>query len=389
MDRRLLWLSAGAFATSLMAFVFAGLLPLISASTGISISQVGYLVTVYSLSYAIGTPILSAIAGAADRRRVIALALVVFVAGNLLAATGSSYPSLMAAQVVMGSAAGLFAATAQATAIALAGPEHRARAVATVVGGTTIAVAFGAPFASLVGNLAGWRATYLVVGAFALICLAVLWLRLPRGLPGLTLTLAERVAALGQPGILPSLGVTLLYLTGAFTVIAYMAPLAIDGAGLPVEMLPVMLLAFGIGAVAGNYASGQLADRIGPKRMIVVALLSTSVICVLITAILEFLPKDIAGPALIGIMLPWGVIGWTFPPAQASRLVGLAPELANLTLPLNVSAMYFGMALGSFVGGRALEFAPAAELALIAAPFPLIGLALLRFGARKAAPLPA
>ena len=46
---------------------------------------------------------------------------------------------------------------------------------------------------------------------------------------------------------LPSLVVTFLYLTGGFIVICYMAPLA-DGAGLPVAVLPGMLLAFGIAA---------------------------------------------------------------------------------------------------------------------------------------------
>ncbi|WP_442582774.1 MFS transporter [Mesorhizobium sp. ASY16-5R] len=376
MDKRLIWLAVGAFATSTVAFVFAGLLPLISASAGISVSDAGHLVTAYSLAYAIGTPILSAIAGAADRRRVIALALVCFMAGNGLAAASDSFFTLLCAQVIMGMSAGLFAATAQATAVALASPEHRTRAVATVLGGTTFAVALGAPLAALVGNLAGWRSAYLVVACLALICLTVLWTQLPRGLPGLKLSLSERIAALGRPGILPSLGVTLLYLTGAFMIIAYMAPLAL-AAGLPVAVLPGMLLAFGIGAVAGNYASGVLADRLGPSRMIVMALLASASICVAMSAIIELLPPELAGPLLVGIMLPWGFIGWTFPPAQASRLVGHAPELANLTLPLNVSAMYFGIAAGSFIGGRLLEIAPASELGLAAAAFPLAALVVI------------
>src|SRR5688500_17457695 len=71
MDRRLIWLAVGAFATSTVAFVFAGLLPLISASAKISIAEAGHLMTVFSLSYAIGTPILSTLFGAVDRRRVI------------------------------------------------------------------------------------------------------------------------------------------------------------------------------------------------------------------------------------------------------------------------------------------------------------------------------
>lgn len=374
MDRRLLWLAVGAFATSTVAFVFAGLLPLISESAGISVSDAGHLMTAYSLAYAIGTPILSTIAGATDRRYVIAVALLTFLAGNSLAAASDSFATLLAAQIVMGMSAGLFASTAQAAAVALSGPEHRARAVATVLGGTTFAVALGAPFASLVGNLAGWRAAYMVVAVLALFCLAVLWLRLPRGMPGLKLSLSQRVAAIGRPGILPSLAVTLLYLTGGFIIIAYLGPLATQGAGLPVAVLPGMLLAFGLGAIAGNYASGQLADRLGAGRMIVMALLASSVICLGMTAILELLPRAFAGPALIAIMLPWGFVGWTFPPAQASRLVGHAPELANLTLPLNVSAMYFGIALGSFLGGRILESAPASGLGLAAATFPLAAL---------------
>ena len=93
----------------------------------------------------------------------------------------------------MGMAAGLFAATAQATAVMLAGLEHRAKAVAAVVGGTTFAVALGAPLGSLIGNLAGWRATFLFVGLLARAvrrsCCALM---LPRGLPGVRLTLAER-----------------------------------------------------------------------------------------------------------------------------------------------------------------------------------------------------
>src|SRR5690606_8441184 len=140
MDRRLVWLAVGAFATSTVAFVFAGLLPLISASAKISIAEAGRLMTVFSLSYAIGTPIVSTLFGAVDRRRVIAFALLCFIAGNVLAAASGSYLGLLGAQIVMGTAAGLFAATAQAAAIALSSPVHRARAVSAVLGGTTLAV---------------------------------------------------------------------------------------------------------------------------------------------------------------------------------------------------------------------------------------------------------
>lgn len=384
MDKRLTWLAVGAFATSTVAFVFAGLLPLIAASANVTIAEAGHLMTVFSLAYAIGTPLLSTLFGAMDRRRVIAIALGFFIIGNTAAAASASYLGLLGAQTVMGAAAGLFASTAQAAAIALSGPEHRARAVSTVLGGTTMAVAFGAPLGAMIGNFGGWRASYVFIAALAFICLSVLWLRLPHGIEGVRLSLRERVLVIARPGILPALATTFLYLTGGFAVIAYLGPLATQGAGMPVSMVPAMLLVFGIGAVIGNYSSGQVADRLGATRVVALSLIGAAIISLLLALILEFAPRNLAGPLLIALMLPWGILGWMFPPAQASRLVAIAPELAGLTMPLNVSAMYFGIALGSFVGGQTLKLSPPAELGIVAAVFSLGALGVLAASARHA-----
>jgi predicted MFS family arabinose efflux permease len=294
---------------------------------------------------------------------------------------------LTAAQIVMGAAAGLYSSTAQATAVMLAGVEHRARAVAAVVGGTTLAVALGAPIGSLIGNLAGWRMTFLFVGVVALLCAAALSLWLPRGLPGVKLTLSERVLTITRPGVLPALTVTFLYLTGGFVVLCYLAPLATEGAGLPVTTIPAMLLAFGVGAVIGNFASGRLTDRLGATRVVVFSLIASVAICIAITLMLQLLPSQNAGPLLNIIMVPWGIIGWTFPPAQASHIVALSPDVTYLTLPLNMSAMYFGVAAGSFVGGRALMAMPAADLGIIAGGFPLAALLVLFANARLRRPV--
>ncbi|CAI2933707.1 MFS transporter [Aminobacter niigataensis] len=384
MDKRLIWLAVGSFAMSTVGFVFSSLLPAIAGDAHVSVPFAGYLIMAFSLAYAVGAPVLSALAGEIDRRRVLAATMLVFVAGNIIAATSSSFGGLLVAQIVMGMAAGLYAATAQATAVSLAGPEHRARAIAVVVGGTTFAVALGAPVGSLIATMWGWRGTFLAIALLSISCAAILWVRLPRGSRGGKLTLGERFTAIARPGILPSLLVTLLYLAGGFTVISYIAPLALEGAGLPAIALPGMLLAFGAGAVIGNLSSGYLADRIGATRMVVLSLLMSSGFCLAIALTLKLLPHHIAGPVLIGLMVPWGIIGWAFPPAQASRIVGFAPELAHLTLSLNASALYFGIAFGTVIGGRVLEFATPSDLGLVAAAFPLVALAVLALSRRSA-----
>jgi predicted MFS family arabinose efflux permease len=194
------------------------------------------------------------------------------------------------------------------------------------------------------------------------------------------------VLAIARPGVFAALSVTFLYLTGGFVVISYLAPLAVEGAGLPASAVPGMLLVFGVGAVVGNHASGRLADRLGAARVVGASLVAFTAVCVAIFLVLTKAPAAAAGPLIMALMLPWGVVGWIFPPAQASRIVMLAPELADLTLPLNASAIYFGIAAGTVIGGQVLRVGPPAELALVAAGFPVAALAVLlaRRGRRPA-----
>jgi DHA1 family inner membrane transport protein len=385
MDYRLLCLAVGTFTISTVGFAFSGLLPLIAADTHVAVAEAGLVITAYSLAYAIGAPVLSAVAGTFERRHLLCAAMLAFVVGNLVAAASPVFGTLIGAQLVMGASAGLFVATAQATAVSLVEPHHRARAVSLVFTGTTFAVALGAPLGSLIASLWGWRETFVCVAVLGLACVAVIWLWLPRDMRGSKLSLRERLDAIGRPGIASALMVTLFYLAGGFVIIGYFAPLAMDGAGLSELVLPAILLSFGLGAVIGNLASGYLADRIGATRVIAITLIVSIAFSITISLGLKWLPAAVAGPALIGVMFPWGVIGWAFPPAQASRLAGFAPDAAHLTLSLNVSALYFGIALGTLVGGRVLEYAEASDLGFAAAIFPIAALAVLAIGERRLA----
>ncbi|RWJ56908.1 MAG: MFS transporter, partial [Mesorhizobium sp.] len=69
----------------------------------------------------------------------------------------------------------------------------------------------------------------------------ILWYRLPRGIVGTKLPLRQRLAATLRPGVPSILLTTLLALTGAFTVFAFVAPLAVEGGGLSPIALPGML----------------------------------------------------------------------------------------------------------------------------------------------------
>jgi predicted MFS family arabinose efflux permease len=232
----------------------------------------------------------------------------------------------------------------------------------------------------------------MAIAAVGTLAGAVLWWRLPRGLTGTPLSLRQRVAGAMRPGVLPMLLTTLMTLTGAFAVFSYIAPLAMQGTGLSEFALPAVLLAFGIGAVIGNIAGGQAADRFGATRTVCWSLALSAAVLFGFSAI-PSLPHAFAGPVLILAMVPWGVVGWAFPPAQASRILAIAPDDAPVVLSLNGSALYLGVALGSVVGAEVLRAGSPADLGWVAALFPLIGLAILlaaaAHGNRSAAIAPA
>lgn len=387
MDTRLIWLALGTFAVGVEGFVIATLLPAIAADSGVTITQAGYLVFAYAIAYAVGAPVLSALTGRFDRRPLLAVVALVFAAGAVLAAVSQGYVMLLVARLIIAASAGLYAATAQAAAVTLAPAERRARAVATVVAGTTMAVALGAPIGAFLSGFAGWRGTYFAIAGVGVLTAAAIWLTLPRGTQGDRRGLGERLGVLSVPGLLPALLTILLYMTGPFAAFIYLGPVTTRLMGLDAGLLPFVMLAYGLGAALGNPLGGQLSDRIGAQATVTIAAVLNIGFLLLLGAI-PLLPQAAVMPAYFAFMVAWGVAGWMFVPGQVSRVVALSPTSAPLALSLNASFLYLGTALGALVGGLVLEHLPINELGLVAAIFPALALGVLIVSRPRSVPMP-
>ncbi|HWN35367.1 MAG TPA: MFS transporter, partial [Pseudonocardia sp.] len=160
-------LAFGTFAVGTDAFVIAGLLPAISHSLSVSVGAAGQLVSVFSIAYAVLSPVLAALTGNWSRRTVLVTALLVFAAGNVATAVVPGYPLVLAARVLAAAGAAMFTPNAGATAATIAGDQRRGRAIAVVTVGLTSSLALGAPLGTAIGNAWGWRATMWFVTALA------------------------------------------------------------------------------------------------------------------------------------------------------------------------------------------------------------------------------
>jgi MFS transporter, DHA1 family, inner membrane transport protein len=180
----LLILSIGTFTLGVDGFVLSGLLPQVAASLHVSASTAGQLTTLFALVYAVSSPVIAAVAGAWDRRALLAAGMAVFIAGMIVQATGPDFAAVAAGRVLAALGTAGYQATAYSTAGILSDDPHRARSLAVVAGGSSVALVAGLPFGILVGQTWGWRAAMWVLVAVALLSAMAVWLLPPAHAPG-------------------------------------------------------------------------------------------------------------------------------------------------------------------------------------------------------------
>lgn len=337
-------LSAANFVIGMGAFVVVGVLEPLGASLGVSDAQAGTLMTVYAIAYAVLSPLLVAATGHIGRRRVLTLGLALFTVSMLLTAFAPSLGWVNAARILAAAGAGMFTPVAAAVAASLYPPEVRAKVLAAVFFGLTIAQVAGVPAGSFIAYTFGWRWTFICVLVLALPCLVLLWRQVPAGLTFEPVSLSDLKGMLGQPRLLLAIFFTGTFLGAIYVPYTFIAPLLSEMMGYERAGISATLAVFGIGAVIGNILGGIMADRIGWK-------ITLSLLCLCQMAIMpfySFLPFEPG--AVVVLFLVWSICGWSFMAGQQMRLITLAGARAPVVLAMNAAAIYVGAAIGSAVG---------------------------------------
>jgi predicted MFS family arabinose efflux permease len=380
------WLALGTFAIGTEGFMIAPLLPRMAADLRVGVWVVGQLVTVFALTYAVSSPILTALTGSFDRRKLLLLSMTAFALANIVAWAAKNYWWVMGARILLALAAGLYVPNANALASGLAAPERRGRALAIVNAGTTVAVAFGVPLGAVVGDRLGWRETFAGVGILAALATIGLSFGLHRRVGSVMsmISLRERIAIAQRPDVLLALLVTTLWATGAYTVYTYVALLLSAAAGLKGIGISAALFLWGISAAAGVFTGGHLSDRLGARSVMIPALIALALAFASLSATATLLiPSNALGPVLCAIVV-WGVAAWSFFPAQQARLIGIAgAKVAPIVLSLNASFMFIGFSSGAALGSVTVAHGSVANLGWVGAACELAAVLFLSVTSRR------
>ncbi|ABC21601.1 MFS transporter [Rhodospirillum rubrum] len=370
-NKPLLWvLGLGTFAIGTDAFIVAGVLREIADDFAVSGAAAGQLITLFAVSYAVFAPVSAWLLGGWGRRRSLLFALGVFALGNIVSAAAPSFALLALSRIIAAFGAASYTPQAVAVAAQLVPPERKGWALSIVYGGMTVATALGIPFGTLIGQTLGWRATFIGVVGLGLLTLAGLAVLLPAlAAPGIH-TLRERFAAVSRPAVLAPLGITFLAVLSEHTVYSYISLILADTLwdGLPV--LPIALVFFGIGAVAGNAASGYGSDRFGTRSVLIFAI-SAQTAALLGVSLVQ--PSPLLSCL---VLLVWGMAGWMYLVPIQHRLLGLSKTYGSFTVSLNSSVLYLGIGGGGALGGLFITLFGPASLGFLGFALGLLALAL-------------
>ena len=344
-SQRALWaLLAGNFVIGTGVMVVPGTLNEISVSLSVGVATAGQLITAAAVVMCIGAPLLAAAVAGWDRRQLLALTMLWYAAGHLLAAWMPSFGALLPGRMLTVIAPAIFTPQAAACVGMLVPAEQRGRAVTFVFLGWSIASVLGLPIGAMIGGHLGWRMAFMAIAALSVASAASIWLTLPNGIRPAVLTAAAWSRVLRSPVLMGIVSVTALQGAGQFVLSSYFGPILKQSYGADATALSVIWALFGIFGLIGNMVVSRYIDRVGAGRMVLI----TSALIAL-SLLLWPLASTLAWLAVV--LVPWGLGCFATNSAQQARLVGLAPALAPGSVALNSSGIYTGQAVGAALGG--------------------------------------
>jgi DHA1 family inner membrane transport protein len=307
------------------------------------------IVTAYALGVAFGGPVMGVVLGRLPRKAVLIALLLLFAAAQVICAVAPTFELLLLGRVLGAACQGAFFGIAGLVAVGIAGEAKAGRALSLLVAGITVANILGLPGGTMIGTAFGWQASFVVLGGLAATVALLVLVFVPSTATEArkTVPLARQVRALGHRDVLLSYAVMTLASIGFFSLFTYVTPLLTEATKLDPNVVPALLLAFGVGSTIGALVGGRLADW-KPLPSVIGLMLGEMVVFL---TILVFAGSPIVMTIAVVAL---GFCAFSYAASLFVRLFKAAGEAADLASTLISTAFNIGIASGAAIGGAML-----------------------------------
>ncbi|MGR3976449.1 MFS transporter [Acinetobacter sp. 1207_04] len=336
------------FSIGTAELMVAGMTATLSQAFGISVGDVGHLISYYAFGVMFGGPVLTYffLKYKVQYRKVLLILFILYVVIQGLSAFNSSHAILIVIRFVTGVLCAGCLSLSLAISMAMVPNHNKPRAAAIVIGGFMISNVFGVPLATMIDQQWGWRITFGLVAVLVFICLIALVRLLPEVSGGGQLRMEEEIKAFKNKAYWKACATSCLILGASFAAFSYFVPVLVDITGFSMQVVPFILMAFGFSNIVGNMITGRLAHDHSLKIMLIgLTVLSISLFAFAIFA--EY--KTVAIIAIILI----GLSGVPMNPAMMARIVSVAHP-GPMVNAVHTSVINIGLGGGSYIGGLAI-----------------------------------
>lgn len=341
-------LGLGCFGLVVAEFLPISLLTPISEDLKISAGMAGQTITATAVVAGIAGPLVVITTRGLNRRLTLFGLSFLLLLSGLLGTVANSFEFLMLSRVLLGIGLGGFWSMAGAITMRLVPASSVPKAMAIVFGGVSLATVVAAPLGAWVGAHFGWRVAFILSAASGLMALVAQIATIPSLPPSGQAGFGTLVSVFKRPKVMVALFATIMLVGGQFGSFTYIRPFLEEIPKFDVNMISLVLFAYGVAGFIGNFIGGWIMARSTTLSISIGSAL------VAVSAITLIFAGTNLMVAVVAITL-WGLAWGGLPVSIQTHIVRSAPDEAETAGSLMLLGFQVAISIGAILCGIILD----------------------------------
>lgn len=277
-------------------------------------------------------------------RRTLMLALIVtFCLAHAVTVYSPNFEWLIVSRILVAIAHTVYWAISIPLGIRLAPPGKRAQAMSLVSTGAVLGSLLGIPIGTYLGQILGWRFAFGVIGLFAALVGAVLYVCLPKNATGIQGNFKTIGMLFKRKTLVIVYLVTVIAMSGHYAAFTFITPFLHQLGGISGDRIATVLLMYGVAGLIGGWLSPYFLGVRFQKS----ALVSVVIVAACLFA-LKFVAISYAG--VMALVFVWGTAFLLFNLILQNLVLAIAPDAEDVAMAGYSGIYNVGIGTGALIG---------------------------------------
>lgn len=333
-------LTVGVFGIINTEMGVVGILPLIAETFGVTVPTAGWVVSAFALVVAISGPIMPLLFSGINRKKVMLIALGIFVLSNIVSILTTNFTVILIARIIPAIFHPIYVSMAFSVAATSVSKEQAPKAVSRIFIGVSAGMVLGIPVTSLIASETSFSIAMLFFAIVnAMVFIATIFL-IPSIPVKERLSYGTQLSVLKKPIIWNSL-IAVTFINGAmFGFFSFMSDFLKNITQLDFKVISMMLFIYGGANIIGNLIAGKLLVKIPSKCIKTIPFAMVVVYVALFLMGEHFLVMG-------GIILILGILAGIASNNCQYMITHAAPEAPDFANGLFLTSTNLGTAVGT------------------------------------------